>query len=72
MVTSRPTGTHTVPSPITVIQCHRDQGSRTSRAGTFVVTVPVFDSVGSDAHHRVPGAPYGEQPLAAARGMLRE
>ena len=41
MVTSRPSRIQTVPSPITIIQCQRDQGSRSSRAGTFVVTVPV-------------------------------
>ena len=33
MVTSSPSRIQTVPSPRT-IQCHRDQGSRSSRAGT--------------------------------------
>jgi hypothetical protein len=41
IVTSRPSSIHTVPSPMMIIQCHRDQGSRSSRAGTLVVTVPV-------------------------------
>jgi hypothetical protein len=41
IVTSRPSMIQTVPRPITIIQCQRDQGSRSSRAGTFVVTVPV-------------------------------
>ena len=41
IVTSRPSRIQTVPRPITIIQCHRDQGSRSRRAGTFVVTVPV-------------------------------
>jgi hypothetical protein len=42
IVTSRPSSIQTVPSPITIIQCHRDQGKRSRRAGTFVVTVPVW------------------------------
>jgi hypothetical protein len=41
IVTSRPSRIHTVPSPMMIIQCQRDQGSRSRRAGTFVVTVPV-------------------------------
>ena len=41
MVTSRPSRIQTVPRPITIIQCHRDQGSRSRRDGTLVVTVPV-------------------------------
>src|SRR5215469_10682603 len=41
IVTSRPSSIQTVPSPITIIQCHRDQGSRSRRAGTLVVTAPV-------------------------------
>lgn len=38
-VTSSPSRIQTVPSPMTIIQCHRDQGSRSSRAGILVVTV---------------------------------
>ena len=45
MVTSRPSRIHTVPRPITIIQCHRDQGRRSRRAGTLVVTVPVCTSL---------------------------
>jgi hypothetical protein len=45
MVTSRPSRIQTVPSPIMIIQCHRDHGSRSSRAGTLVVTVPVWTSL---------------------------
>src|SRR5215470_11288100 len=40
-VTSRPSRIQTVPRPITIIQCHRDQGSRSSLAGTLVVIVPI-------------------------------
>src|SRR5579875_391466 len=40
-VTSRPSRIHTVPSPTTIIQCQRDHGSRSSLAGTLVLTVPV-------------------------------
>jgi hypothetical protein len=42
MVTSMPSSTHTAPRPITIIQCHRDHGSRSSLACTLVVTVPVW------------------------------
>src|SRR5580700_11381238 len=45
MVTSRPSSIHTVPRPITIIQCHRDQGRRSRRAGTLVVTVAVCMSL---------------------------
>ncbi len=38
-VTSRPSRIHTVPSPMTIVQCQRDQGSRSSLAGMSVVTV---------------------------------
>src|SRR5664280_1641956 len=38
MVTSSPSRIHTVPRPITTIRCHRDHGSRSSRAGTSVST----------------------------------
>ena len=41
MVTSRPSRIHTVPSPMTIIQCHWDHGSRSSLAGTLVVILPV-------------------------------
>ena len=41
IVTSRPSRIQTVPSPMMIIQCHRDHGSRSSRAGTLVLTVPV-------------------------------
>ena len=41
MVTSSPSRIHTVPRPITIIQCHRAQGSRSSRAGMSVVIWPV-------------------------------
>src|SRR3954454_74218 len=37
IVTSRPSSTHTVPRPITTRQWKRDQGSRSSRAGTSVL-----------------------------------
>src|SRR5690606_26882140 len=45
MVTSRPSRIQTVPSPMTIIQCQRDQGSRSSLAGTLVVMVPVSTSL---------------------------
>ena len=41
IVTSRPSRIQTVPSPIMTIQCQRDHGSRSSRAGTLVLMVPV-------------------------------
>ena len=41
IVTSSPSRIHTVPRPITIIQCHRDHGSRSSRAGMSVVIWPV-------------------------------
>ncbi len=37
MVTSSPSRIHTVPRPITIIQCQRDHGSRSRRAGMSVV-----------------------------------
>ncbi len=45
IVTSRPSRIQTVPSPMMIIQCHRDQGSRSSRAGTLVLIVPVCTSL---------------------------
>ena len=41
IVTSSPSRIQTVPRPITTIQCHRAQGSRSSRAGMSVVMRPV-------------------------------
>lgn len=41
MVTSSPSRIQTVPRPITINQCQRTQGSRSRRAGMFVVIVPV-------------------------------
>ncbi len=38
-VTSRPSRIHTVPRPMTIVQCQRDQGRRSSRAGMSVVRV---------------------------------
>src|SRR6478735_7008228 len=46
MVTSSPSRIHTVPRPITTIQCHRAHGSRSNRAGMSVVMRPV--SMSSD------------------------
>ena len=40
IVTSSPSRIHTVPSPIRIFQCHRDHGSRSSRAGMLVSIVP--------------------------------
>src|SRR5512132_172734 len=40
MVASRPSRIHTVPRPITISQCHRDQGSRSSRSGMRVWMTP--------------------------------
>ncbi|MGC0426406.1 hypothetical protein RKD32_002761 [Streptomyces sp. SAI-195] len=48
IVTSRPSRIQTVPRPITIIQCQRDQGSRSRRAGTAVVTVPVEAGIEPD------------------------
>ena len=47
IVTSRPSRIHTVPSPISTIQCQRAHGSRSSRAGIFVSMMrpSVMDSV---------------------------
>ena len=42
IVTSSPSRIHTVPSPMTTIQCQRAHGSRSSRPGMFVVIWPVF------------------------------
>ena len=44
MVTSRPSRIQTVPRPITTIQCHRAQGSRSNLAGMSVVMRPVSTS----------------------------
>src|SRR6478736_1844293 len=41
IVTSSPSRIHTVPRPITTIQCHRAHGSRSRRAGMSVVMRPV-------------------------------
>ncbi len=38
-VTSRPSRIHTVPSPMTIVQCQRDHGRRSRRAGMLVVMV---------------------------------
>ena len=40
IVTSSPSRIQTVPRPIITIQWKRDHGSRSSRAGTWVSTVP--------------------------------
>ena len=40
IVTSRPSRIHTVPRPMSTIQCHCDQGKRSSRPGTVVSTTP--------------------------------
>ena len=40
MVTSSPARIQTVPSPITTSQCHRAQGSRSSRPGIRVSMTP--------------------------------
>src|SRR5690349_9961778 len=42
IVTSSPSRTHTVPSPTTISQWNRDQGSRSSRFGMLVSIVPVW------------------------------
>src|SRR3954453_19444682 len=39
IVTARPSRIQTVPSPMTIIQCHRDQGRRSIRAGMSVSIV---------------------------------
>jgi hypothetical protein len=39
IVTARPSRIQTVPSPITTIQCQRDHGSRSIRAGMSVSMV---------------------------------
>ena len=44
-IVSRPSRIHTVPSPMTTSQCHRAQGSRSSRAGMLVVMRPVSTPV---------------------------
>src|SRR3954462_6110256 len=41
MVTSSPSRIQTVPRPITISQCQRVHGNRSSRAGMSVVMVPV-------------------------------
>jgi hypothetical protein len=45
IVTSRPSSTQTVPSPMTILQWKRDQGSRSSRAGMFVRIVRYASAV---------------------------
>src|SRR5690606_22896257 len=40
IVTSSPSRIQTVPRPMTIRQWNRDHGSRSSRAGTLVVTTP--------------------------------
>jgi hypothetical protein len=56
IVTSRPSRIHTVPRPITIIQCQRDQGRRSRREGTDVVTVPMVAGTedGDDADDSSP------------------
>src|SRR3954447_16485137 len=49
-VTSRPSRIHTVPSPMTIVQCQRDQGSRSNRAGTDVSMV-FFSAVAALMRH---------------------
>src|SRR5215217_5612993 len=39
IVTARPSRIHTVPSPMTTIQCHLDHGNRSIRAGMSVSIV---------------------------------
>ena len=39
MVTARPSSTQTVPRPMTTIQCQRDHGKRSMRAGMAVSIV---------------------------------
>ena len=41
MVTSSPSRIHTVPSPMTMVQCQRDQGSRSRRAGMAVSSIGI-------------------------------
>src|SRR3954452_22060461 len=61
IVTSRPSSTHTVPRPITIRQWKRDQGSRSSRAGTAVlITRP------SAVALMVPGTRVGDGALPPA------
>ena len=47
IVTSRPSRIHTVPSPMRILQCQRDQGRRSSRAGMLVSIVPSSPAVDS-------------------------
>ena len=70
IVTSRPSRIHTVPSPTSTIQCQRDHGSRSSRAGIRVSTIlpSAIDSVAISASAqwgatlRSPGRGGGKRP----------
>ena len=54
MVTARPSRTHTVPRPMTTIQCQRDHGKRSIRAG---MSVSIVLSVAADVAMRPPPSP---------------
>ncbi|MFI5864058.1 alpha/beta hydrolase [Streptomyces sp. NPDC051546] len=58
-----------MPSPITIIQCHLDQGNRSSRAGTRVVTVSVFESAFSSMPGRLPGHPAAKRRGSPGSGV---
>src|SRR5690242_17902224 len=71
-VTSRPSRIQTVPRPMTIVQCQRDHGRRSRRAGMLVVTVwPVVASavvMGSLLIERTGGGYPGPAALRPALG----
>ena len=60
IVTSSPSRIHTVPSPISTIQCQRAHGSRSSRAGIFVSMIRPSAAVSSPWVEVCPGAAAGK------------
>ena len=57
IVTSSPSRIHTVPRPISTIQCQRAHGSRSSRAGIFVSMIRPSAAMSVAMGRGVPGAP---------------
>src|ERR1700709_1318864 len=54
IVTSRPSRIQTVPSPTTIIQWKLDQGRRSRREGTRVLTVSIFGPESLIPHRQYP------------------
>ena len=64
IVTSSPSRIHTVPSPISTIQCQRAHGSRSSRAGIFVSMIRPSAAVSVAMGAGCPQGPRGGETCA--------